>query len=493
VISIEIAAMTAFLLSFSACGGSGSGSQTSPPPQPQAINGTQITSYTSETGTTNIPDDLSSTPIAAYVPNASGGYTVTQGSGQKAGTFTIPILPSGYYLLQVGTNYFWTNSNTMDTGKNAQGQPASNGINAQVQFNVNLAIPTQPTDDFVLYVPNVPTGFDYYPQYSQPQTVFNYPGIWEAAPVDSSKGDRSYLLHLKAPSAPFSTGLTLNQEMTGPMSLNISNGNTTNVQTSTSPAGASFRANFAISKFASYANQMLVTTYLNGYTFYTGVEAVPPQATQGGITTGLNDLGILATFNYQATAVASDVDEGNVSYANSFPSSYATVFFADLQVSDYYFVSALFPATLTAHMTINTLSPISDTQSLTPLLSPITGLTVDGGDAFAQNLNNVNLQPTLQWNPPALGTPNFYCVQVIHIYAAADRQYTYAATQVVAQIQTSTNTLVLPPNILSPTSQYLLRITACNATSLTASAPLKWTYPFACTDTLSHIFSTTGP
>jgi hypothetical protein len=493
----ELFILAVLLLGFSGCGSSGmSNSQSGAGPQASTINGTQITSYIAETGTTGVPDDLSSTTIAAYLPNGVGGYTLIPGSGDGAGHFTVPATPTGYYLLQIGSNYFWTNSITMDTGTNAQGRSNSlNGINAQLQFNVNLTIPTQPTDDFVMYAPNVSHGFDYYPQYPQPQTVFDYLGIWEAPQLDSSQGDRSYLLHLKAPFAPFTYGLTLNEEMTGPLSLNVTNGSTTNVQAFMSAAGASFRANFKGSAFVAFAPQMMQGGYSTQYgSLYVGVEAVPPQATQGGVPPSLGNVGVLATFDYPADPSTPDTDEGNVAYANSFPANYSTVFFADLQVSKYYYTQAVFPTSLTAQMLINTLTPITDTQPLAPVLSPVTGLTLDGNDIFGQSATNISAQPTARWNPPALGTPNFYRIQVIHIYATQNRQYSVTAADTVAQIQTSANSLLFPPNLLSPASQYVLRVTACSATSSNiTSAPLRWTYPFACTDALSSTFTTAGP
>jgi hypothetical protein len=85
-----------------------SGDEASQDPTPattRTVSGHQIVHYKNGP----VPVDLSSTPIAALVPSGSS-YTVISGSGTSSGTFTIPSVPSGFYLLQVGSGYLCSRS-----------------------------------------------------------------------------------------------------------------------------------------------------------------------------------------------------------------------------------------------------------------------------------------------------------------------------------------------------------------------------------------------
>jgi len=74
------------------------------PNSTRTVSGHQIGHYKNGP----MPVDLSAGPVAAYVPSGSG-YTVIAGTGTSSGKFTIPGVPTGFNLIQFGTNYLWTN------------------------------------------------------------------------------------------------------------------------------------------------------------------------------------------------------------------------------------------------------------------------------------------------------------------------------------------------------------------------------------------------
>src|SRR5271169_4187839 len=80
------------------------------PPSTRTVSGTEIGHYKNGT----LPTDLSTATIGAFVPNGAGGYTFLPGSGTSSGTFTIANVPSGFYLLQLGTLYLWTKNTVVD-------------------------------------------------------------------------------------------------------------------------------------------------------------------------------------------------------------------------------------------------------------------------------------------------------------------------------------------------------------------------------------------
>jgi len=89
---------------------------------PRTLTGTRINTYVTTSGTTNVPIDLSSLVIAAWVPDGNGGYTHYAGTGKADGTFSIPGLPPGNCLVQCGTNYVWTSANALDLGMSTAGR-----------------------------------------------------------------------------------------------------------------------------------------------------------------------------------------------------------------------------------------------------------------------------------------------------------------------------------------------------------------------------------
>lgn len=100
---------------------------------PRTVVGTDITTYIGADGTqTKVPVDLSSQSIQALVSDGRGGYTVFSGAGASDGTFSIPNVPVGSYLLRYGNSYLATTASNIDLGHTQYGR-------ANVQY------PSQPT------------------------------------------------------------------------------------------------------------------------------------------------------------------------------------------------------------------------------------------------------------------------------------------------------------------------------------------------------------
>src|SRR5258706_14934746 len=80
-----------------------------PPDAPLAsrtVTGTVVDRHVTLDGEAAAPVDLSTFPIAAFVPPAFD--RIFQGTGAADGTFTIPDVPEGTYYLQFGFTRFVT-------------------------------------------------------------------------------------------------------------------------------------------------------------------------------------------------------------------------------------------------------------------------------------------------------------------------------------------------------------------------------------------------
>ena len=99
--NVALASALVFLCSCGSGGPSNTG-EGGVPPQPRTVVGTQIVTYVSETGTTDVPDDLLQTTIAAYSPDGDGGYTMYPGSATVMATTASPMSPRAvtYFKLE---------------------------------------------------------------------------------------------------------------------------------------------------------------------------------------------------------------------------------------------------------------------------------------------------------------------------------------------------------------------------------------------------------
>lgn len=112
------------------------------------IRGQQLITWHKEDGAVTTPNNLTSFPINVLVPS-SAGYTILPGTGAADGTFTVPKVPGGTYVLQFYNNYFQTSRSQIDLSFDILGRP-----NAQIassmtrQLQVNGMAPWQTNDYF---------------------------------------------------------------------------------------------------------------------------------------------------------------------------------------------------------------------------------------------------------------------------------------------------------------------------------------------------------
>ena len=130
-----------------ACGG---GSSTGANDPARTVQGTRQITYVTDAGTQTVPDDTTNLTIAALVPNGSGGYATIAGTDRPDGSFTIPNVPTGNYLLQSGCcTFVSTTSSTPDTGYSQLGRARRQlpTLPTQIALSVSNANPLQANDD----------------------------------------------------------------------------------------------------------------------------------------------------------------------------------------------------------------------------------------------------------------------------------------------------------------------------------------------------------
>jgi hypothetical protein len=107
----------------------------------RTVSGSRMITRLSSYGIANVARDLSAVPVRAYVARGGGGYDRYDGAGQADGTFRVPGVPVGPYLLQVGTRYVRSDQDVIDLGEVQPGRRALDVIdpNATVPATFNLS------------------------------------------------------------------------------------------------------------------------------------------------------------------------------------------------------------------------------------------------------------------------------------------------------------------------------------------------------------------
>ena len=106
---------------------------------------------------------------------------------------------------------------------------------------------------------------------------------------------------------------------------------------------------------------------------------------------------------------------------------------------------------------------------LTPPISFVRNLRVDGADAFADQ-TLASTTPTVSWTPPSLGTPTQYSIRAYEVFVSP--AFARAQTRLVAAIYTPDTSLQFLPGTLQSGHQYALVISAVDAPAAT-NAPFR--------------------
>lgn len=418
------------------------------------------------------------TTCAAVVPNADGSFTIIAGANSAPGTATIPNVPGGYYWLVSGINLtnvfdaFWTNSSTVDLGRDLAFSPVTATTVQTTDFDFNIAgLDPTPTPSLV--------------SISAPSLAVNPPAnatsVSDEASVDSnqdwSKVDTVFVTQYE----PASLG-SLSLLMLGP-ALTLTNPGYADGVTNTlaetlqpSPA-ASTDVSVPGSQWASVFSQTIAPSSaaisgswlsISAEPFITGRNESPGTLTGNlSLVTDLQsspDLLLLPRdpcLNWSTSglgllplsgpAIIADQDLGTLNYGDPFPASWtrAVAFCEDESVPFPVAGSStdLFHVQLASGVAV---AP-SASPSLAPLAQPVENPTVNGGSLFTASTVNTTAI-TLSWSAPRGTAPTGYQIAA----------YTEAATANTLTVMgagtffTDKDTVTLPPLTAGQTYVFLI-------------------------------------
>ena len=416
------------------------------PPSTRTVSGTEIGHYTNGT----LPVDLSTSTIGAFAPNGAGGYTFEPGSGTSSGTFTIPNVPSGFYLLQLGSLYLWT-SNTVvdaDTTQAFRSDVVQADQNTTVTFNLTNLSAWQDTDFFEIGCTNNNTIDSFVGTVGEKTFTgtFEYFGGLSVG----SEGDQYYVIQLITQNVGGFPFIAAGRYM-APAKFNQAQGSDTpiNGKLRTLAQNKAFEANIDGADLAAQALKANPKATLDATVI--ALDAFP-----GGLATGEStSTPDLVGYDFgNSTLITTNGDLGPVHYGNPFSSKW--------HLFDAYIWQAY--TTYTAPGATNgtpifTLAGGHDTKlptttsPITPVIDVVNNPTINHKNFFTDR-TGVGTTPTLKWSPPSLGTATYYSVQIFHL---ANNGGNTTKTS-IANLYTSRTSLLVPKGLLTAGQAYVFRI-----------------------------------
>lgn len=460
---------------------------------PGTITGSSIATYVTPTGEMDVPDDLSTTTIAALVPDGAGGFTTYPGTGNADGTFSIPDVPSGVtYYLQAG-DYFYlvTDLREIDLGYAVTGRPGveyaqTSPTNAVLNVDGMNAWTLPDQLNFFSHNANaLYTLLDVDPETAEERlgegamaVDFTVDYWWADSPalIDSTQGDIAYLTHLEG---------VIDES-------DIQTQTLTQIATFTGIQQADGQSTAFTKTFEAVPQDESISLDVRFSEFVAQHESLPaPDVT-------ISDAAIIAQpgggehgplfggsvlVDVSPPLVAAQDASVTTDYGNPFPDDWAVYGDAFHVQSQTYTAAngqAFFEFVYAGHS--DALAGFTD-GPVEPIVSPISAPTIDGEDATAA-IDGVSETPTVTWT--AAAGADGYVATLYHVVQTEQD----AAREAVANFYTAGTTITLPPGLLVAGDQHYLKVVAYAQPNTDFEAsPFRESFPFGYAESLTALFT----
>lgn len=398
-----------------------------------------------------VPVDLSIRVVAAFVPNGGGGYDEIVGTGTSMGTFSIPKVPSGFYLLRLGGQYLWTKKTVVNADFYASYRStAVPPVNyTTLSFNFENLNAWQDTDFFELVDPNT-AAFDLFPGVAG-ETTFTGTFPYTSYLNDSTLGDKTYFLQLITQPVGGYAFTAAGRYFAPRTFVQVDGTNTTvNGTLKTINQTQKFRANIngadlAGQTLAANPSAVLVDTSL--------ALDVYPGSLAKGWTTSTPDL-VGYSFGTGVNPITINADLGDVFYGDPFPPGWPLFVTYQYEAQTSYLAPGATKSTaLTTLVSGYTTAMPTPTSPIQPLVGTVASPSVGIGNFFSDQ-SGIGLTPTLNWAPPSVGTASAYAV---FVYQLSDNAGDTQASQ-IARLQTQSTSITIPPGRLSTGQAYVFKV-----------------------------------
>lgn len=407
------------------------------------INGTVIDHHVTTGGLVDAPQDLSAVTVEVLFPNGQGGYNTLHGTGDSSGNFSIPNVPPGSFWLHLprtsnGTtanDYIWTNSSDIDAGALALGRPGAISESSGVTVHASGITATPGATDTMQWVSPDAPAYGYPPTGVTNPYAATFPQSGNL--IDSTKGDRAYLIHYK------NNGSGVYSILEDIEYTNITETDGTPLSiTGTMKAinGLTTDPNIKITQFdAIYAG--LTDSPTVNKSFYIGDNGYNgTEGTAGGALLIKSDISSLNT----------DTDFGSLAYGTVTPSGTPFFAFQDQGTRTYTVGSNTFNFGVGSEILNNTI-PVSASPVI-PVVGRPSSALVNGADFFT-NQTLSTTAPQISWSAPSIGTAQYYQLQVVDLSDSIVSPPTW-------NFYTQSFSVTLPSGLLQKNKSYIFMLTA---------------------------------
>ncbi len=417
------------------------------PPSTRTVSGTRIGHFKNGP----VPVDLSTTTIAALVPNGSGGYTVLAGTGTSSGTFSIANVPAGLYLLQIGASYVWTSNTVLDADYFADYRSDIVRANSSTTTTFDLANlhSWQGTDFLELVCPNNLTFEGPFPA-TLGATTFtgNFPYFGNLSVA--AEGDQYYIAQLITENLGgyFFTGLG---RYFAPTKFDQAQGSDTSFNGKFKTVARSLKfvaningADLTAQALAANPGAVLVNTS-------TGLSVYPGSFAHGQ-TTDTADLVIQQTTPFLVT----NGNLGQVSYGNPYPANWPKVAAYEWLASTSYLAPGATNSSPLLTFTYGISQKLPTASSpIKPLVSVVNNPLINGKKFFT-NQTHVGLTPILKWSAPSIGPANNYAMEIYQLSNSGGN----TVISYIAAFYTQSKSVRVPAGLLSAGQAYIFLVRA---------------------------------
>jgi hypothetical protein len=443
------------------------------------VKGTVVYHYHGEAGVLDQPAALTGVQVLAYVME-NGAWKPYPGAGHDDGSFTIPDVPAGPFLVDVGGLYLHTTARELDLGADLGGRP-----DAVVPSNPSLVggdlqnLSPWSTGDLVEWVSpgagGVAYGFSNGADLPAGATsIGTLTSDWLGSLVDGNKGDVLYVtqLHMQTAATTYYASVV---RFASFENIEQVDGSLTSVM------GA----------FTGVPADQTVTVDIRGSEFAKHGKEVNPGATGAAYdlatAPGAGALGMLGFSADLLDVYPGESDaKVNAQIGNPFPAAWGTTVYAGETFNVDFTAQGATAATSQYGSIIVTAPPDQAAAGpIVPVVTPVLSPTIDGKDAFGA-VDGLSLTPTLAWKAPAVGTPSGYGVTVYRLSnVGGASQLDYRA-----YVATTDTSLTLPPDLLEKGQSYVFVITARVSPIDMASAPNRASPSWASADAITGVATT---
>lgn len=425
-----------------------------------------------ESGSTTKPFDWSpiTSYVAALVPQPDGTFQSLSGTAGANGTFEIPNVPAGYYWLKLGPrDTYWTSSSTFDVGSDIFAV-ANIGVApsiATTYFNFSFTSLDPLPVAGLLQVDALEAGMPPYAASTNAGSTTSVGGFAMNGNLDYSTIKTLFVKQYEPSSFGSVNGYVMGPELTLSNQSFTTGGHNT-VSGSLNPTvPRSINLSIKGSAWAPlFAHVAPTAPTAIGGSFYLSVQ--PYIAANGpnlSLTNFRMPIDLIWTTNSNSSPVfftptcavsppsMADVEAGNVQYSDPFPPAWRRTF----RVCQIASVNISLPGGQTQATNLtNTQTTKLPTDSVKPLLSAVQNPKINGAELFTASTVD-STAVTLNWEPPAIGTPYGYDVQILTPTTLTGGIVRYAPLITLGTAKTS---MTIPPNVLAPGKTYLFIITS---------------------------------